>query len=127
MDLNGGPRRFMTTRWSLVLAAGDPTSPGFQRALATLCEAYWHPVYLFVRRSGYTSDDARDLTQTFFARMLENELLSEAQPHRGRFRSFLPSGSPFIVFDDSTRPFCEQPLRRRLSIPTTSMTNSSTC
>jgi RNA polymerase sigma factor (sigma-70 family) len=89
MDPTAGARRFLTTRWSLVLAAGDRTSPAFQTALTTLCETYWHPVYGFIRRSGYETEDARDLTQAFFARMLEKDLLKDAQPARGRFRSFL--------------------------------------
>jgi RNA polymerase sigma-70 factor (ECF subfamily) len=89
MDLSGPPRQFVTTRWSVVLAAGDHTSRGFEPALSTLCEAYWHPVYAFVRRSGFSVDDARDLTQAFFARILEKGVLNEAKPERGRFRSFL--------------------------------------
>lgn len=81
-------RRFATTRWSLVLAAGGP-SPGGDSALAELCERYWYPVYAFVRRTGSRDDDARDLTQAFFARMLEKPMLQQATPDRGRFRSFL--------------------------------------
>ncbi len=79
----------MTTKWSVVRAAGDRASPAFQTALNTLCETYWHPAYAFVRRSGYDADDARDLTQAFFARVLEKELLKHAREDRGRFRSFL--------------------------------------
>ena len=79
----------MTTRWSVVRAAGDRASPAFQTALNALCEAYWHPAYAFVRRSGYDADNARDLTQAFFARVLEKDLLKRAREDRGRFRSFL--------------------------------------
>jgi RNA polymerase sigma factor (sigma-70 family) len=89
VDVNTGPRRFKTTRWSVIRAARDRTSPAYQIALTTLCETYWHPAYAFVRRSGYNTDDARDLTQAFFARMLEKQLLKEVRQNRGRFRSFL--------------------------------------
>jgi DNA-directed RNA polymerase specialized sigma24 family protein len=99
MELKAGPRRFLTTRWSLVLAAGDRTSPASETALAILCETYWHPVYGFVRRSGYSSDDARDLTQTFFARLLEKELLKQARPDRGRFRSFVLASLRHFLFN----------------------------
>jgi len=85
--VSGG--RFATTRWTVVRAAGDRTSPGYETALSAICEAYWRPAYAFVRRSGYTTDDARDLTQAFFMRVLEKEILKDAQPGRGRFRSFL--------------------------------------
>jgi RNA polymerase sigma-70 factor (ECF subfamily) len=86
-----GPRRFATTRWSLVVAAGDSRSPDASSALATLCETYWFPVYAFIRRSGRSHDDARDLTQAFFARVLEKNYFKDAKAERGRFRSFLLS------------------------------------
>jgi len=82
-----GPRRFATTRWSLILAAGDPHSA--ESALASLCEIYWFPVYAFVRRTGASIDDAKDLTQAFFTRVLEKGYFTEAKQERGRFRSFL--------------------------------------
>lgn len=81
--------RFMTTHWSLVLAAGSETGAGSEEALAKLCEAYWYPIYVFIRRQGYSADEAADLTQGFFARMLEKSYLRDADPQRGRFRSFL--------------------------------------
>jgi RNA polymerase sigma factor (sigma-70 family) len=82
-------RRFYTTRWSLVIAASDPHSSSAETALAELCQAYWYPVYSFIRRSGHCADDARDLTQAFFARVLEKGYLRDARQERGRFRSFL--------------------------------------
>ena len=83
-------RRFATTRWSLVLAAGSGSaSSGAREALATLCETYWYPLYAFLRSRGYDADDAQDLTQAFFARVLEKQAISQADPARGRFRSFL--------------------------------------
>jgi RNA polymerase sigma factor (sigma-70 family) len=82
-----GPRRFATTRWSLILAAADPRSA--ESALSSLCEIYWFPVYAFVRRTGASIDDAKDLTQAFFTRVLEKGYFTEARQERGRFRSFL--------------------------------------
>jgi RNA polymerase sigma-70 factor (ECF subfamily) len=85
----GSPRHFATTRWSLVLAAGRRSSPESSAALATLCETYWYPLYAYVRRRGHDADDAQDLTQAFFARLLEKNDLAAAQQECGRFRSFL--------------------------------------
>lgn len=90
-DQERGQRRFATTRWSLVVAAGDSRSPDARAALATLCETYWFPVYAFIRRSGRSHDDARDLTQAFFMRVLEKNYFKDARAERGRFRSFLLS------------------------------------
>ena len=81
--------RFSTTHWSLVLSAGDVADPEARDALGALCHAYWYPVYAYVRRRGYSVEDARDLTQSFFARLLEKNDLQAADPARGRFRSFL--------------------------------------
>jgi RNA polymerase sigma-70 factor (ECF subfamily) len=80
---------FTTTRWSLVLAAQAGESTQSRRALGELCEAYWFPLYAFVRRQGYSAEDARDLTQGYFARLLEKEDLKDVDPHLGRFRAFL--------------------------------------
>ena len=80
---------FATTRWSLVAAAKDPAGPHAREALADLCRAYWPPVYAFVRRRGHDRDAAQDLTQGFFARLLEKNDLAVADQARGRFRSFL--------------------------------------
>jgi RNA polymerase sigma factor (sigma-70 family) len=76
--------RFETTRWSLVLRAGDGAE-----ALEALCRRYWYPLYAFVRRAGHGEHDAQDLTQAFFARLLEKRWLEDADPNRGRFRTFL--------------------------------------
>jgi RNA polymerase sigma-70 factor (ECF subfamily) len=84
-----GKPRFATTQWSLVVAAGDLLRPDANAALATLCERYWYPVYAFVRRRGYIAADAQDLTQEFFATLLEKEYLRSADRERGRFRTFL--------------------------------------
>lgn len=80
---------FATTRWTLIVNAADTGSPAQDAALATLCETYWRPVYAFIRRSGKSPDDARDLTQAFFVRVLEKSFFKEADRGRGRFRAFL--------------------------------------
>ena len=84
-----GGNWFTTTHWSVVLASGQSKTPDAQEALETLCRTYWFPLYAYVRRQGYTPDDAQDLTQTFFARFLAKGAFSQADPERGRFRSFL--------------------------------------
>ena len=84
------PKFFATTRWSLVLAAGEQRpSVEAREALAALCEAYWYPLYGFLRGRGHSPADAEDLTQAFFATLLEKQVLSRADPSKGRFRSFL--------------------------------------
>ncbi len=80
---------FATTRWSLVLAAGQRALPESDRALAALCQAYWPAVYVFVRRQVADLHEAQDLTQAFFTQLLEKNILAAVQPERGRFRSFL--------------------------------------
>lgn len=80
---------FATTRWTLVAAAGRNSTPESRRALEELCEAYWYPLYAFVRRRGYQPAEAQDVTQSFFAEILEKDRLQLADPNRGRFRSFL--------------------------------------
>jgi DNA-directed RNA polymerase specialized sigma24 family protein len=80
---------FLTTHWSVVLAAKDTTSPGCSQALETLCRSYWYPLYAFVRSSGYSPHDAQDLTQGFFERLLAKEYLRVVDPEKGRFRTFL--------------------------------------
>lgn len=80
---------FCTTHWSLVLAAGQPGQTEAVEALAEICRTYWYPLYAYVRRRGYTPEEAQDLTQDFFARLLEKGTVQVADPMRGRFRSFL--------------------------------------
>ena len=86
----GERRLFATTHWSLVLAAGEQRPSGHAReALTTLCEIYWYPLYAFLRGRGHSPADAEDLTQAFFALLLEKQVIRQADPARGRFRSFL--------------------------------------
>jgi len=89
MDPAPGPRRFFTTRWSVVLAAGRPDSTETRLALSELCEAYWYPLFAWARRRGHSDADAKDLVQGFFSYLLEKSALAVADPERGRFRSFL--------------------------------------
>jgi RNA polymerase sigma factor (sigma-70 family) len=81
--------RFDETSWSRVLAAGNGSERRAREALAELCRIYWPPVYAFLRRRGYSRDDAQDLTQTFFQHIVQEETLRRASRERGRFRSFL--------------------------------------
>lgn len=85
----GDPGLFRTTHWSVVLNAGDLKSPEATTSLATLCETYWYPLYCCVRRHGHSPDDAKDLTQAFFEKLLEKNHVALADPERGRFRTFL--------------------------------------
>ncbi len=84
-----GAAVFDTTHWSVVLAAGQADSPQSLEALEELCRIYWYPLYAFVRRKGYSPDDAQDLTQAFFERLLAKQYLREVRAERGRFRTFL--------------------------------------
>lgn len=80
---------FATTHWSVVLAAGDASSPEAAAALEELCRGYWFPLYAYARRSGQDVPAAEDLTQEFFARLLQKDYLRVADRRRGRFRWFL--------------------------------------
>ena len=83
-----GARDFHTTHWSIVVSArGD--SSGAHESLAKLCQTYWYPLYAFVRRQGMSEHDAQDLTQEFFARLLEKGWLGGVERERGKFRSWL--------------------------------------
>ena len=84
-----GPPVFVTTHWSVVLAAADQETPEAATALETLCRTYWYPLYVYVRRRGYSPEDAQDLTQQFFALFLEKKYFGRASPGRGKFRTFL--------------------------------------
>ncbi len=85
------PREFGTTRWSLILSAASSNvdEQKAREALGELCRTYWRPIFLFVSRQGYPLEEAQDLTQDFFAMILESNWLRRADEHRGRFRSFL--------------------------------------
>jgi DNA-directed RNA polymerase specialized sigma24 family protein len=87
-ELSGGSS-FLTTRWSVVRAAGEADTEIKHRALSALCEAYWYPLYAYVRRRGYAAEDAADLVQGFFASLLVRPAFEQLSPERGRFRAWL--------------------------------------
>jgi RNA polymerase sigma-70 factor (ECF subfamily) len=80
---------FVTTHWSVVLTAGGNDTTRARAALEQLCRNYWHPLYTYVRGTGHSREEAEDLTQEFFARLLAQNSVARADPARGRFRSFL--------------------------------------
>lgn len=98
-----GPSQFPATRWTLVVAAGNPHRREARSALVSLCENYWYPLYAYLRRRGYPSDQAQDLTQEFFVRVLEGRYLNRAEPEKGRFRAFLVTSLKFFVADEDDR------------------------
>jgi RNA polymerase sigma-70 factor (ECF subfamily) len=102
-DANHAPDRFQTTHWSLVAAAQDGSSPQARQALAELCEAYWYPLYAFIRRSGFGTEESRDLTQEFFARLLEKDYLAGVNREKGKFRSFLLTACKHFLANERDR------------------------
>jgi RNA polymerase sigma-70 factor (ECF subfamily) len=97
---------FNTTRWSVVLTAREPGSPQAEVALAELCNTYWYPLYAFVRRKGHNPQDAQDLTQAFFARVLEKNYVAQADRARGRFRTFLLAALTHFLADEWDKARC---------------------
>jgi RNA polymerase sigma factor (sigma-70 family) len=98
-----GSSQFPTTGWTLVVAAGNPQRKDARSALVSLCENYWYPLYAYLRRRGYPADQAQDLTQEFFVRVLEGRYLDRADPEKGRFRSFILTSLRFFVADEGDR------------------------
>ncbi len=103
MHTLAGPSQFPTTRWTLVVAAGDPHRKEARSALVSLCEGYWYPLYAYLRRRGYPADQAQDLTQEFFMRVLEGRYLDRADPEKGRFRAFILTSLKLFVADEGDR------------------------
>src|SRR5436190_7302619 len=98
-----GARQFVTTHWSAVLAAGQEPSPEAAQALSEICRTYWYPLYAYVRRKGYPIADAQDLTQEFFARLLEKNYLGSVDRRKGKFRSFLLASLEHFLAKEWTR------------------------
>jgi RNA polymerase sigma-70 factor (ECF subfamily) len=94
---------FSTTHWSVVLEAGQKDAPGAEKALERLCQTYWYPLYVFIRRKGHPPHDAQDLTQEFFARFLEKNYVSLADQSRGKFRTFLLRSLEHFLINEWTK------------------------
>ncbi|MGH7978037.1 MAG: RNA polymerase sigma factor, partial [Limisphaerales bacterium] len=90
----------LTTRWSTVFRAGRADTTGDRDALEKLCRTYWYPIYACVRRSGHSPEDAQDLTQEFFLRLLAHQSFANATPELGRFRSFLLGALNHFLIDE---------------------------
>lgn len=97
------PSDFRTTHWSVVLDAAHPDTSHRQTALTALCQTYWYPLYAFVRRQGRNPHEAEDLTQDFFARLIEKNGLASVRPENGRFRSFLLASLKNFLANDWDR------------------------
>jgi len=101
---------FASTRWTMVLDAGESQTPPAQAlsALSELCRIYWRPIFLFLRRQGSNPDDAQDLTQGFFAHLIESRAYARADPDKGRFRSFLLGALKHFVADARDREHAQK-------------------
>ena len=95
--------RFQTTQWSMVIRARDASPSVSREALSRLCEAYWEPVYGFIRRATRDGEAARDLTQGFFVRVIEDGFLNNLSPKEGRFRSFMLGAVRHFMSDERDR------------------------
>ncbi len=103
-----GPPRFLTTHWSAVVRAGGADSPESHEALDDLCRTYWYPLYAFIRRQGHSPQDSEDLTQGFFARLLEKNYVANARQEKGRFRSFLLTALKRFLADEWDRQHAQK-------------------
>jgi RNA polymerase sigma-70 factor (ECF subfamily) len=109
-----GAARFATTSWTIVAQARDESAPAARQALTELCQAYWYPMYAFLRRRGHSPDQAEDLTQGFFADLLARDSLKGVDPSKGKFRSFLLGSLQHYL---SNRRDWDQRLKRGGKIP----------
>lgn len=106
--LPGRAAVFATTHWSVVLAAGNQRSPESTAALERLCRTYWYPLYAHARRRGYSVADAEDLTQGFFALLLERHSIQGVSPAKGKFRSFLLASMNHFLSDVRDRSLAQK-------------------
>jgi len=102
-EIEKPPDIFATTRWTVVLTAGRTDTTRARKALADLCQTYWYPLYAYARRRGHTVQDAEDLTQGFFARMLQQDFLAGLSREKGRFRAFLLASMNHFMADEWDR------------------------
>ena len=100
VTVSGSAAQFPQTLWSMVLEAAQGPSTKSRDALATLCRAYWFPLYAFLRRQGKSPHDAQDLTQAFLLHLVEKHTLTRAQPDKGKFRSFLLASLQYFIADE---------------------------
>jgi RNA polymerase sigma factor (sigma-70 family) len=101
-DAHHGPVAFTTTHWSVVLEA-QGESPAAQEALEKLCRTYWRPIFAFLRRQGRSPEEAEDITQGFFAQLLERRKFSALRKEKGRLRSFLLGALKYFLADEQRR------------------------
>ena len=111
--LGGTARAFPTTQWSQVLGAQDKTQPGNRDRLDALLRAYWRPVYTYIRLGWRKSnEDSKDLTQAFFARLLQNGLIASARADSGRFRSYLKQALKNFLIDADRAAEVRRPIMK---------------
>ena len=118
---------FMPTHWSVVVAAGRNDSTHARVALEKLCRTYWPPIYAFVRRQGHNPHDAQDLTQEFFARLLEKNYLAEVDRSKGRFRSFLLASLKHFLANEWDKSQAQKRGGGQILIPIDAATAETTC
>jgi RNA polymerase sigma-70 factor (ECF subfamily) len=118
---------FVTTHWSLVVSAGSNETTHARNALEKLCRIYWFPIYAFVRRQGHNPHDAQDLTQEFFARLLEKKQLAGADPVKGRFRSFLLAALKHFLANEWHKARAQKRGGGQVPIPIDASTAESKC
>jgi RNA polymerase sigma factor (sigma-70 family) len=111
-----GPVAFATTHWSVVLEA-QSESPAAQEALEKLCRIYWRPIYSFARRQGIRPEEAQDITQGFFAQLLERRSLSAVRKEKGRLRSYLLGALKYFLADEQRRAMAIKRGKRQRLIP----------
>jgi RNA polymerase sigma-70 factor (ECF subfamily) len=104
-EAESGNELFVSTRWTIVLKAGDSATTSIQAlsALSELCQIYWRPLYVFLRKKGYRHEDAQDLTQSFFAHLIETRGYARADQKKGRFRAFLLAALKNFIADARDR------------------------
>lgn len=108
MNSSDAPRSFPATHWSLVQRAIETSDETASGALSEVCEAYWYPIYAFVRRKGYGVQDAEDLTQSFFARVLTKDILASADREKGRLRTFLLTCLRRFLSDELDKKYAQK-------------------
>jgi RNA polymerase sigma-70 factor (ECF subfamily) len=107
---------FPSTRWSLIVKAGALASSEDRSALGELCSLYWYPLYTFIRRKGHDHNRTLDLTQSYFARLLEKGVIAKADRTKGRFRSFLRTDCDHFLIDDERRRLVRAKILKAVSI-----------